>query len=262
MALKEPVTLWNFSDSMYKGRALLGLPIRHMRTQVIFPLVASSGHDFAFLDTQHGVYNVEAVDALLACSVAAKVPMVVRVASVSDPHVELHLDSGAAGVVFPDIASADMAAEAVQRCRFPPHGRRSVPGTSPNFMLDADGSPDPSRADVAVICMVESEAGLDGVDAIAAVDGVDVVHLGSSDFLQSCGLAGQFSHPRLGEAIESVIRACQGHGKIVGVGGLRDVDRQARLLQQGVRFLTTQGDYGLLKAGATAWVERLRGGGT
>ena len=80
-----------------------------------------------------------------------------------------------------------------------------------------------------VVCMIETEEGLANVDAIAAVDGVDVVHVGCNDLLTAMGLPGQFGCPQIMAAMARVIAAAKKHNKFAGLGGDRDLGPPARL---------------------------------
>ena len=95
-------------------------------------------------------------------------------------------------------------------------------------------------------------------EAIAAVPGVDVVHIGANDLLVSLGKAGQFDDPIVVEAMDRAIAATAPHGGFAGCGGNRDVPRQAASIKRGVRFLTTQTDIGFLSAAASQWTAGLQ----
>jgi 2-keto-3-deoxy-L-rhamnonate aldolase RhmA len=77
-----------------------------------------------------------------------------------------------------------------------------------------------------LVCMIETVQGLENVEEIAAVDGVDAIHLGSNDLVANMGKPGKFDDPVLVAAQERLIAACRKHGKFAGCGGNRDVQRQ------------------------------------
>ena len=110
-----------------------------------------------------------------------------------------------------------------------------------------------------LVCMIETVEGMKNLDAIAAVDGVDVLHLGSNDLLANMGKPGKFEDPEIIAAQERLIAVCQARGKFAGIGGHRDTARQAELVRKGCLFLTTQSDIGFLMAAASAWTSGVRG---
>jgi len=108
--------------------------------------------------------------------------------------------------------------------------------------------------------MIETFEGLENVEAIAAIEGVDVIHLGSNDLLANMGKPGQFDDPALLTAQDRVIAACRKHGKWAGCGGNRDPQRQLEIIRKGYQFITTQSDIGLLSAAASHWTSAIRAG--
>jgi 2-keto-3-deoxy-L-rhamnonate aldolase RhmA len=256
MALINPVR-----ERMEAGEPALGLNVRIGRSPDIALIAKATGHDFIFIDTQHSVFDLETIVAIAHTALAIGVAPLVRVRGVGDPDVSLLLDNGVTGIVYPDIENAAQARKAVETCRFPPRGKRSVAGGYPHFDYRAQPLGETVRAlDEAclVVCMIETAEGLANVEEIAAVDGVDVVHLGSNDLMAALGKAGQFDDPVLVEAQNRVIAAAKAHGKFAGCGGNRDVARQVEAIRRGALFVTTQTDVGFLMASANAWTKGVR----
>jgi 2-keto-3-deoxy-L-rhamnonate aldolase RhmA len=106
--------------------------------------------------------------------------------------------------------------------------------------------------------MIETPEGLDNVEAIAAVPGIDVIHVGTNDLLVNMGLPGQFDAAEIIAAQARVNRACAANGIVAGCGGNRSVARQAAAIKGGARFLTTQTDVAFLSGAAKAWVAGLQ----
>jgi 2-keto-3-deoxy-L-rhamnonate aldolase RhmA len=113
-------------------------------------------------------------------------------------------------------------------------------------------------ANTLVVCMIETPEGLENVDAIAAVEGVDVVHVGSNDLLTAMGKPGAFGSPEHIAALDRVTTAAKKHGKVAGVGGDRNVARQMDFIRKGARFLTTNSDIAFLTAEANRVTGELR----
>ena len=102
-----------------------------------------------------------------------------------------------------------------------------------------------------VMVMFESQAALDAADDIAAVEGVDMVMIGTNDMLADFGLAGQFDHARVKDAYARTIDACAKHGKHVGVGGLASrPDLVTEFVKMGARYVSTGTDLNFLLAAA------------
>lgn len=246
---------------MRAGEPVFGMSVRLSRSPDIARVARASGHHFLFLDAQHAVFNAETIATLCSAATSLGVVPLVRVRGLEDPDVPLLLDCGAGGIVFPDINNAAEARRAVDRCLFPPKGKRSVSGGYPHF--DFRGVPvaqSSAALNLAtlVCCMVETAEGLQNLEEIAAVPGVDVVHIGANDLLTSLGKPGQFDDPVVVEAMDRAVAATARNGGFAGCGGNRDVARQAASVKRGVRFVTTQADTAFLAAAAGQWTAGLR----
>jgi len=243
------------------GGAALGLGVRLVRSAEIARIARASGHDFLFLDMQHSLFNLETLGHIAQAALALGVAPVARVRSVRDPDVQALLDNGVTGIVFPDISTAEEAKRAVNRAKFPPVGRRSVSGGYALFdyrpMSTADAVP-ALQENTLVVCMIETREGVENIEAIAAVEGIDVIHIGANDLLTALGKPGQFGDPEGAAAIEKVITTAVRHGKIAGVGGDRNLPRQMEYIRRGARFLTTNSEIAFIMAEASRVTGELR----
>ncbi|MDX2154876.1 MAG: aldolase/citrate lyase family protein [Hyphomicrobiaceae bacterium] len=245
-------------ETMRAGKPAFGLSVRSVRSIDIARIARASGHQFLFIDGQHGVFNAETVCNLASAALAIGVAPLARVKSLSDPETPVLLDNGVSGIVFPDINTPEEARRAVEICRFPPIGRRSVGANFPQYdgRSVASSVSVPAINGTTVVCvMVETKRGLDNLEAIAAVPGVDVVHIGTNDLMADLGKPGQLDDPAVAAALDRAIAATRAAGNFAGCGGIRDTAKQAHWIGRGIRFLTTQTDIALLHAGAKAWID-------
>jgi 2-keto-3-deoxy-L-rhamnonate aldolase RhmA len=248
-------------DRLRAGEPSFGMSVRLSRSADVARIAKATGHDFIFIDTQHSIFGLETIAHIAQAALAIGVAPVVRVRGVDDPDVSLLLDNGVSGIVFPDIGTAAQARRAVEITRFAPVGRRSVSGGYPQFDYRAvplAQSVPAMQASTLLVCMIETVEGLENVEEIAAVPGIDVLHVGSNDLLMDMGRPGRFDDPEIVAAQDRVIAACRTNGKFAGCGGNRDVARQAAAIRRGAQFLTTQTDLAVLAAAAGAWTRGLR----
>jgi len=246
---------------MAEGLPAMGMTVRMGRSADIARVAKTSGHDFIFMDSQHSVFGVETLVHIAQACLGLGIACLVRVRGIDDPDVSLLLDNGVTGIVYPDIGTAAQARRAVEICKFPPIGRRSVVGGYPHF----DYRPVPLKEAVPqlnavclLVLMIETQEGLANVEEIAAVPGVDVLHVGSNDLLADMGKPGQFDDPAIVAAQDRVIAAALANGIHAGCGGNRDVARQAEAVRRGALFLTTQTDIGFLAAAAGQWTRGIK----
>ncbi|MGH9661059.1 MAG: HpcH/HpaI aldolase family protein [Bryobacteraceae bacterium] len=202
-------------------------------------IVGLAGFDFVVLDGEHAPIGAAAYAPLVRAAAAAGLPAVIRVASNDAASIQHALDSGAAGVQIPQIASAGEARRAVEAARFHPQGRR---GFNP-FVRAADFSAQPveqfferGNRDVTVVLQVESAAGIASSGEILDVDGFDVLFLGPYDLSQSLGVPGETSHPKVLEAARGIVEAAGRRGIAVGVFS-NTADELRHWAKAGVRYL-------------------------
>lgn len=255
-------TMKNAVKELFKAdKVALGMIARLGRSGDIARIAKTTGHDFVFVDGQHALYSVETTGHIAQAALGCGVVPMARVRSCDDPDTQVLLDNGVMGIVFPDINTADEARRAVNRAKFPPIGRRSVSGSYTMFDFRAMSTGDAVNTlneNTLVVCMIETQEALDNVEKIAAVEGVDVIHVGSNDLMTSLGKPGQYGTPTHIAALDKVIAAAKKYGKIPGVGGDRNVARQVEFIKKGARFLTTNSDIAFLMAEASRVTGELR----
>src|SRR5215468_9061257 len=167
--LKNPVI-----ERMRAGDVSLGMIVRLARSGDIARIAKTTGHDFIFIDRQHSLFSLETVGHIAQAALGCGVAPLVRVRSCEDPDISLLLDGGATGIVFPDVSSAADARRALDACKFPPLGKRSIGGGYPILDLRPVPVADSMRLlneSTLVVCMIETRESLANIEDIAAVDG-------------------------------------------------------------------------------------------
>ena len=203
---------------------------------------------------EHSPFPLEAAGQIcMACNHLGVTPLV-RVPGLDPAFIARVMDSGAMGIIVPGVESADEARAAVSAVKHAPLGERSLAGAPPQLLYrayPADQTIAMLDSTSMVVVMIESAAGLDEVEAIAAVDGVDIVLVGANDLSVELGVAGQMDDPQVHEAYLRVIEACRAHGKTVGIGGIGGrPDLIRKYLDLGARYVSTGNDISFLSAAA------------
>lgn len=244
------------------GGLALGMIVRIGTGIEIARIAASTDHDFLFVDMQHGAISIESAAAISQAALGIGVTPLVRVSSPEVLEASRLLDNGAMGIVAPDIETAEAARRLVAACRFPPEGARSVGAGYPQLGYRPVPIQEATRQmndNILVVAMIESAAGVANAEAIAEVDGIDVLHIGSNDLMTAVGRPGEIGSAHHVELSEQVAAACRRHGKFFGIGGVREPEQQARFLTMGARFMTTNSDLAFLMSAAGERTRQLRG---
>jgi 4-hydroxy-2-oxoheptanedioate aldolase len=225
-------------------------------------LVGCSGFDAVVVDCQHGMAGHAQMLAMLqALSHTPAVPLV-RVSQNSLAEINRALDAGAWGVICPLVNSAAEATAFGRACRYPING---VPGDrsfGPARGLLVGGADYPQQANdnIVALAMIETQAGLDAVEAIAAVQQIDGIFIGPSDLGIALGLGpgASHEHPLMAAAIRRIQTACAKAGKVTGIWcGSAEMAKEMRA--QGLQLVAPGHDAIWLKAEISRRLAVLRG---
>jgi 2-dehydro-3-deoxyglucarate aldolase/4-hydroxy-2-oxoheptanedioate aldolase len=231
------------------GESVLGSMVFEFFTPGIARICANAGAEFVMYCMEHTGAGFETLKPQFALCRALGVAPLVRVPATEYHFVARALDVGALGVMVPLVDSREQAERIVSFTRYPPQGRR---GAAFGFAHDGYESGDVVAKMQAihertlVICMIETRAGLENVEAIAAVEGVDVLWLGHFDLTNFLGIPGEFSHPQYRDAVKRIAAAAKKHGKAAGyMAASEALGRE--YLAHGYRMIATGTDQALLQ---------------
>lgn len=257
-----PIEIKNVAkERLDAGGLSLGVGIRQARTVDIGKAMKTAGYDWLFLDLEHNAMDIDTVTQISVAAQDAGITPIVRVPGFEHHYATRALDCGAQGIVVPHVDDAATAEQMVHNCRYPPVGKRSITGVLPQLDFATHPPGEMSKAINAatlLVIMLETPEAISNADAIAAVPGVDVLLIGTSDLTMEMGIPGQVDHPDVVAAYETVLAACRKHGKHMGMGGVYEPAKMERYVQMGVRMVLTGSDLGFLMAGAKARADTVR----
>jgi 4-hydroxy-2-oxoheptanedioate aldolase len=263
--LRSPLDAGRLRGRLAAGEPTVGTFLG-LASPVAAEVCAAAGPDWVLLDLEHGGGGEEQVGATVLAAAAYGVPTVVRVETGARIRLGRVLDLGAAGVMLPRLGSAEEVATAVTHLRYPPAGDRGVAtyNRACRFGLDP-GALDRADAEVLCVVQIESAAAVAQADAIAALDGVDVLFVGPRDLSHDLGVPGDLQAPRYLEALAAVREATHRHGKACGLL-VGDGAAARRLRGQGWSFVAVGSDSTMLAAAlrtalAAARTDDTQGGG-
>jgi 2-keto-3-deoxy-L-rhamnonate aldolase RhmA len=241
------------------GETPIGTMICEFMTTNVARLVHSSGADFVLYDLEHSGFGLDRLRDLLPSTNATGLVPLVRVPDAVYDSISRALDLGALGVMIPACENAAEARMLVESARFPPSGKRGF-GLLYQDAWEPGGLPDTlakSNAETLLIVQIETAAGLEAVEEIAAVDGIDVLWIGQFDLTASLGNPGAFDTDTFRDAVARIVAAAQAEGKHVGMV-CGTVDECRAMLAEGLSMIGYSFDTWLYEGALRAGIEELR----
>ena len=248
--MKMPLN--GFKRSLAAGETRIGLFLG-LANAYSAELVATSGFDWLLIDGEHGPNDLASIIGQLQALAAYPVFPVVRNVDHDAARIKQLLDGGVQTLMVPMVETATQAEALVRAMRYPPQGVRGVGSAIarsarwsryPDYLHEAN-------ARVCLLVQVESLAGLQHIEAIAAVDGVDGIFIGPADLAASMGYLGQPTHPEVRAAIEQAIARILQTRKAPGIL-CADEALARHYLALGARFVAVGVDTSLLVRATTA----------
>jgi 2-dehydro-3-deoxyglucarate aldolase/4-hydroxy-2-oxoheptanedioate aldolase len=249
-------------ESLRQGHVAIGTWVFEFNSPGIARLLASTGVDFVVYDMEHSGFGIDTIRALISQARPLNLAALVR-----PPAGEYHLiapvlDAGANGIIVPKVESAKQAAEIVNACRYYPEGNRGAAfSVSHDDYLPGDVAVKMKTANDAMICgiLIETAAGVEKVDEIVSVPGLDLVWVGFLDLSISMRIPGQYDNPQFKEALRRVGRACEGRGIPMGILA-KDSSQSLQYVRMGFRCISFSGDIWLLQDALTKGIQEVRRG--
>jgi 2-keto-3-deoxy-L-rhamnonate aldolase RhmA len=222
-------------------------------------IMASAGYDCTMIDLEHGTADLgDAVAVMRALRGSGCTPLV-RVPANDPTWIKRVLDAGAQGVMVPAVNSAAEAEAAVAACHYPPRGFRGMAAPivrAARYGDDWQGYVRDIAESLLVICQVETQAAVENVAEIIAVDRLDMVFIGPFDLSGSLGHLGEPDHPDVRAAITRVEEAAKAAGCLLG--GIPTPERTPKALYEaGYDLVLADIDLVMLREGALAGVSAL-----
>jgi 4-hydroxy-2-oxoheptanedioate aldolase len=241
------------TERLRAGEIALGIGLRQARTVDIAAAMKTCGFDWLFIDLEHNSMSLDTAVQIAMAATGIGIAPLVRIPAGRYDLASRALDGGALGVVVPHIDTAGQAREAVDHLKYPPIGRRSIAAPMPQLAFQSMPLAEATaavNARLLIVAMLETSDAIRHVDEIAAVPGIDALHIGANDLSTEMDVPGQFLHPDVEKAFETVISACRRHGKWPAMGGIYTEKELSHYVRMGVRMVLAGNDLNLLAAAA------------
>lgn len=206
-----------FRQRLGNGELLRGTIVSLPAPQVV-EVLGDAGFDWLFIDAEHAPLNDDQIQQLLQA--AGDLPCLVRVPQLDEVAIKKVLDAGAAGIIIPQVNSAEAAALAVAYAKYPPLGGRGVGiSRAHGYGFKFQEYIASANEEITVVVQAEHHQAVANIEAIARTAGIDAVFVGPYDLSASLGKMGDIEDSEVISAIATISAACQTAGTALGVFG-------------------------------------------
>jgi 2-dehydro-3-deoxyglucarate aldolase len=208
----------NFKEKLARHDLLVGTIVT-LPSPEIAEIFCGAGFDWLFVDLEHSTLSIRDAQVVLQAA-APKVPCVVRIPSNDEVWIKKALDIGSAGIIVPQVRTAEEAQRAVRLCKYPPAGSRSVgiaraQGYGQKFQEYVASAND----EIAIIIQIEHIDAVNNLEEILNVAGIDCLFVGPYDLSATMGKIGDSGHVDVQSAISQVTQCAQRAKMPLGIFG-------------------------------------------
>lgn len=242
---------------MRAGEVCIGAQLA-LSDPAVAEIFGRAGYDWLVVDTEHAANNNLTVRNMLQAAAHTSAVLLARPLRLDLDEIRHLLDLGSPGVLCPFINTGEEARRLVSACRYPPAGIRGCwPRRAGVYGFDADEYFQRANSELICIPIIESKDGIENIEAIVSIDGVDGVVIGPMDLSISLEIFKQFEHPAYLKAVERVRMACQKHKKAMGTACF-STEHARQCMARGYSLLLVGSDDQFMVAEARRWLENLR----
>lgn len=215
----------------------------------LIELFGLAGFDFLIVDAEHSNFSHADIETMIRTCELVGMSSIIRTQDASEANILHALDSGASGVQVPSLRDPEQVRELIYRSKYHPIGGRGwAPGcrAADYAFGNADEYVARANRDTLISVHVENKQMVDRIEALCAVEHLDVLFIGTGDLSQSLGHPGKANHPEVQAAVDKVIEAGVRHGKHLGAVATNP-EQLCDYLRRGVKYIAWQSDLVIYK---------------
>lgn len=239
-----PMTL----NRMFEKKQAAFGPFLKLPNPALVEIIGIAGFDFVIIDCEHGPLDMLVAEEMVRAAKLSGLSAVIRVSENNPALISRALDIGADAVQVPQVSTRTDAEKVVQAAKFAPLGERGVcryVRAAGYSSVDRQAYFTLANQNTRTIIHIEGEEGMENIQDILQVEGIDVIFIGPYDLSQSLGLPGQVDHPLVVARMREIIDRAREAGKIVGTF-VDDVDAARKWLALGVQYIAYSVDTGII----------------
>lgn len=242
------------------GNMVVG-PFMKLPSSAVVEIMGLAGFDYVIIDCEHGPLNMLEAENMIRAAQICGIGSVLRVTENNAAMISRALDIGVDAVQVPQISNRKDAESVVRAAKFSPIGERGVcryVRAAGYTSINKKDYFDKANKDTMVIVHIEGQEGIDNIDEILEVEGIDIIFIGPYDLSQSLGLPGEVNNPLVEEKMREVIEKSMRKGKWVGTF-VDNISGAYKWKELGVKYISYAVDVGIIYEAAKNIVSELKG---
>ena len=249
----------NLKEALKEGKNVFG-PFMKFTDPAAVEIMGFAGFDFVIIDAEHGPISMQSAQNMIRAAETANITPIIRVSSDDEALILRALDIGAQGIEIPQINSKSQAIKAVKSVKYSPQGERGVCRyvRAANYSsMDKFKYFKFANEETMIIAHIEGVEGINNLDEILSVPGIDVIFIGPYDLSQSLGIPGEVNNPLVTERMKEVVLKCKENK--VSVGTFVDDIKTAKFwVSLGVQYISFSVDVGILYNASKNIISKLK----
>ncbi len=245
--------------ALHEGKIIFG-PFLKITDPAVVEIMGFAGFDFVIIDEEHGPISMESAQNMIRAAESVNITPVIRVGSNDEALILQALDIGALGIEIPQINSRYDAERAVKSVKYSPQGERGVCRyvRAANYSsMDKFKYFKYANEETIIIAHIEGVEGINNLNEILLVPGIDVIFIGPYDLSQSLGIPGEVNHSLVIEKMKEVVLKCKQNKIAVGTFA-DDVETAKSWISLGVQYMSFSVDVGILYEASKNIIKQLK----
>ena len=237
----------NLKKALHDNKIVFG-PFLKITDPAVVEIMGFAGFDFAIIDEEHGPISMESAQNMIRAAESVNITPIIRVGDNNEALILRALDIGAQGIEIPQVNSRSDAVRAVKSVKYSPQGERGVCRyvRAANYSsMDKFKYFKSANDETMIIAHIEGVKGINNLDEILLVSGIDVIFIGPYNLSQSLGIPGEVNHPLVVEKMKEVILKCKENKVAVGTFA-DDVKTAKSWISLGIQYMSFSVDVGIL----------------
>ncbi len=220
-----------------KGNVSIGSWIQ-MESASSAEILSNSGYDWLAVDLEHGSISISQLPNIFRAIELNNTLPFARLSEGTPVNCKRALDAGASGIIIPKIETKQQLYELTKACKWPPDGNRGVGFSRANLYGEYFNEYKEEASQPFIVAMIENKVGLDNIEEIISVKGLDAILIGPYDLSGSLNMTGEINNSLVQESIKRILTSCNKYSIPAGIHIVKpDIKDLNNKIKEGYRFL-------------------------